>query len=317
MARAAVLVVCSLLCLTSGVQCGSEQDESCRAADDEASLLAVHRRMHKAAESVEPVNVQSSQKKAAESRLAGFSPVALSASQLDWLHIGTYTDEGRTVTGEQFSHVDCGHGHDSPFGCSSCGRRDRCGGECSWAEQVGGQGTCVAKSSQKKAAESAETVKVQSSQKKAAESEGPVKVQSSQKKAAETTHPGITIGTYTDEESAERDIERQALKEERAKRAIERRALKEERAKRAIERKAFNDERAKRAIERKVQAKEKAAESEGPVKVQSSQKKAAESPEPAAEEMIVGPGETANFSGDENLTMKSLVAGAGSTVTFR
>ncbi|CAE8594173.1 unnamed protein product [Polarella glacialis] len=46
MARAAVFVVCSLLCLASAAYCGSEQDESCRAVDDEASLLATHRRIH-------------------------------------------------------------------------------------------------------------------------------------------------------------------------------------------------------------------------------------------------------------------------------
>ncbi|CAE8742297.1 unnamed protein product [Polarella glacialis] len=46
MARAAVFVVCSLLCLASAAYCGSEQDESCRAVDDQASLLATHRRIH-------------------------------------------------------------------------------------------------------------------------------------------------------------------------------------------------------------------------------------------------------------------------------
>ncbi|CAE8703426.1 unnamed protein product, partial [Polarella glacialis] len=70
-----------------------------------------------------PVKVQSSQKKAAES--------------------------------SQKKEVDCGDSWGSfAVSCSACPHgRDGCdGGDCFWAEQVDGQGTCVAKSSQKKAA---------------------------------------------------------------------------------------------------------------------------------------------------------------------
>ncbi|CAE8584620.1 unnamed protein product [Polarella glacialis] len=122
----------------------------------------------KAAESAEPVNVQtaaptttaatSSQKKAAES------------SQ---------------------KKVDCGDSWGSfAVSCSACPHgRDGCdGGDCFWVEQVDGQGTCVEKSSQKKAAESAEPVNVQTA------APTTTAATSSQKKAAESSQKKVDCG---------------------------------------------------------------------------------------------------------------------------